>query len=300
MGRRKYSPIRQIASIALKILVIFLAVSTCSYATVNQPVLRLIYEALTDYWDFIVHISRLWGDSARYVLTAYRNSMFALGSGLALAYLFGVPAGLLVGLRSDSRRSTLIRMTSSLGTIVPSFLWALLIMIFFVQWILPLTGIRFIRLSSAVSEFDPRRLFPIALTLMVRPLAYIVTVTASATSNTIASDYIRTARGKGLSRNFVLIRHIWPNVLPDILNAIPSSFLFSMSSLLIVEFVFNFPGVGYQLLRSIVTAPDPTVSKAALVSFLLTSVGVTYVLVVFIIEFLQQLLYPFLQPPDEP
>jgi peptide/nickel transport system permease protein len=160
-------------------------------------------------------------------------------------------------------------------------------MIFFVLYVLPATGIRFILVGRQTAAFDPRRLVPIALTLGVRPLAFFTSVAAAATSDALAQDYVQTARSKGLSQRQVLLYHVWPNILPAVLDAIPVTLLFSVSSLPIVEFVFNWPGMGLQLLMAVVGRPRPGVQPAALVSFLLASVGITYVVSVLVIKALR-------------
>lgn len=84
-----------------------------------------------------------------------------------------------------------------------------------------------------------------------------------------------------------MFQHVWPNVWPVALDGIPVALLFSISALPIVEFVFNWPGVGQQLLYGIVARPRPGVPAAAYVSFLLASIGITYVLVVLAVDSLR-------------
>jgi peptide/nickel transport system permease protein len=218
--------------------------------------------------------------------------MLALGAALALALAIGLPAGLLAGTRRASPLAAIIRLASSLGSMMPAFLLALAIMVFFVLYVLPLTGVRFILLSSQEPTTDPRRLLPIALTLAVRPLAYFTAVTEAATRDTLAADYIRTARAKGLPELLVLARHVLPHVLVTLVGAVPAALLFSVSTLPIVEFVFSWPGVGQELLYRIVASPEASPRTAALVAFLLASIGGTYVLVALLAETARRLLDP--------
>ena len=268
----------------VSLLAVFLAAALCSFITIYQPVLRVVYDALASFLLFVTHAGRYWNTTGASVLADYRHSLLALAAAHGLAILVGIPAGLIAGVRPRSRLSAVIRIISSLGTMTPSFLLAMLVMIFFVLYVLPLTGIRFILLTSQTSALDPRRLLPIALTLAARPLAHITLVTANVVQEVLRQDYIRTAYSKGLSRRQVLLRHAWPNALSPILSALPVTLLFSISSLPIIEFVFNWPGVGQELLFRVVASPAPNVANAALVSFLLTSLGITYVLVFLVVE----------------
>ena len=286
--------IRRSVEVVVSLLAVYLAAALCSFITIYQPVLRVVYDALASFLLFVRHAGRYWNTTGANVLTDYRHSLLALAAALGLAFLVGIPAGVIAGVRPRSRLSAVIRVVSSLGTMTPSFLLAMLVMIFFVLYVLPLTGIRFILLtsSSQTSALDPRRLLPIALTLAARPLAHITLVTANIVQEVFRQDYIRTAYSKGLSRRHVLLRHAWPNALSTILSALPATLLFSISSLPIVEFVFNWPGVGQELLFRVVASPAPNVTNAALVSFLLASLGITYVLVFLVVELARERLEP--------
>ncbi len=186
-----------------------------------------------------------------------------------------------------------------MGTTTPSFLLALFIMIFFVLWVLPMTGIRFILISSAAQDFDPRRIVPIALTLTARPLAYFATVTAATVHEVVSRDYVRTAHSKGLAGYRVLFSHIWPNVYPAVLSAFPVALLFSISSLPIIEFMFNWPGVGQELLFRIIAPTGGLATNTARISFLLTSLGMTYVLSLIVTNYLRHQADPRTRQEDE-
>lgn len=270
--------------VLLSLLAVIFAASLCSFVTINQPILRVIYDGVASFLDFVIHLGSFWRDVEGLVVSAYWHSLLIVALGIGIGLLLGIPIGLSAGIKPHLLTSKLLLFFSYVGTMAPSFLVALFIMIFFVLYVLPLTGIRFILLSSQSEAFDPRRLVPIALTLAVRPVAYFTSAIAAASRDAVSRDYVRTARSKGLGERLVVFRHIWPNVWPVALDGIPAALLFSISSLPIVEFVFNWPGIGQQLLFGIVARPRPGVPAAAYVSFLLASIGVTYILVVLTVE----------------
>ena len=276
--------LRRGGQVLLSLLAVIFAASLCSFVTINQPILRVIYDGVASFLDFLVHLGSFWSEVGGLVVSAYWHSLLVLALSIGVGLLVGVPIGFAAGLKPHWLTSKLLRFLSYVGTMAPSFLVALFIMIFFVLYVLPLTCIRFILLSSQSEAFDPRRLAPIALTLAVRPAAFFTSAIAAASRNAMSRDYVRTARSKGLSERLVVIRHIWPNVWPAALDGIPAALLFSVSSLPIVEFVFNWPGVGQQLLFGIVARPRPGIPAAAYVSFLLASIGATYVLVALAVE----------------
>ncbi|HMO59864.1 MAG TPA: ABC transporter permease subunit [Roseiflexaceae bacterium] len=271
---------------------IFLAAGLCSFLTIYRPVLRAVYDGLEAYLGFLGDLVALWQAAAPFILADYANSMLAAGTALGLALLVGLPAGVLAGARPNSAGGTLVRLLSSLGIMTPTFMLALAIMVFFVLYVLPLTGVRFILLSSQESTLDPRRLLPVALTLAARPLAYVTSQTAAATREALAADYIRTAHAKGLAGWQVLAGHMLPNIGAAVAGTLPPALLFTLGSLPIIEFVFNWPGVGQELLYRIVASPQASVAGAAMVGFLLTSLGMTYMLAVVLAAALQRVLDP--------
>ena len=279
--------LRRGGQVLLSLLTVIFAASLCSFITINQPILRVIYDGVASFLDFLIHLGSFWSDVEDLVISAYWHSLLVLALGIGVGLLLGAPIGFAAGIKPHWLASKLLRFLSYIGTTAPSFLVALFVMIFFVLYVLPLTGVRFILLSSQSEAFDPRRLIPIALTLAVRPVAYFTSAVAAASRDASSRDYVRTARSKGLGERLVVFRHIWPNVWPVALDGIPAALLFSISSLPIVEFVFNWPGVGQQLLFGIVARPRPGIPAAAYVSFLLASIGITYVLVGLAVDYLR-------------
>ncbi|MSP13501.1 MAG: ABC transporter permease [Chloroflexi bacterium] len=281
--------IRLFRDIFLRLVVVFLAVSLCSFFALDRPVLRDVYNASTHFLDFLTGLGKFWGPVARDVLSGYARSMILLISAMAAGMLLGVPLGALVALRPGSIFSKIVSLISFLGILTPSFLLGLAVMVFFVLYLSRYIHIQFILLRPGGNLLDPRYIIAPALTLAARPIAYITHTTATALREQLGQDYIRTAQSKGLTPRWILWRHIRPNVLPTILSAMASSLLFSLSSLPVVEFIFSWPGVGLQLLNAILR------NNATLASFLLISVGLTLVLFNFAIELLSQKIDPRLQ-----
>jgi ABC-type dipeptide/oligopeptide/nickel transport system permease component len=284
MSHQPEHPLRRIADGVVRLIMVFLAAGLCSFLTIYRPVLRTIYDGLEGYFGFVGGIGRAWSVAAPFVLADYGNSLLALGTALVWACAIGLPAGFLVGTRPTSLPGMLVRLGSSFGAMMPAFLLAMAIMVFFVLVVLPATGIRFILLSSLESTLDPRRLLPVALTLTARPLAHITAVTAAAVQETLAADYIRTARAKGLAQWAILTRHVLPNIAVPLIGAVPTMLLFGLGSLPIIEFIFSWPGIGQELLYRVVASPEADAGGASLVGFLFAAMGLTYALVALVCE----------------
>lgn len=280
---------RWLRDVILRLILVFLAVSLCSFLTLDRPVLRQLYEATTHFGDYLVNIGRYWGSLGETVGQAYARSMVLLVGAIAVGLVLGVPAGLVAGLRPTTWLGRLVAAVSNLGILTPSFLWGLAVMVFFVRYLNRYSGVQWILLRPGGELLDPRYILAPALTLAARPMAYIAYATATAVREEMAQDYIRTARSKGLSGWRVVWRHLWPNASVGVLGAANASFIFALSSLPVVEFIFSWPGVGLQLLTSILR------SNAHLSALLLASVGLTFVLTSVAVDLLGQRLDPRLR-----
>lgn len=196
------------------------------------------------------------------------------------------------GLWPGSRVSGIASTLSFVGVLTPSFLLALLVLLLFVRYINPAFGIKFVLVSPLVDVFDPRRLFPPALVLSVRPMAFVAQVTIASLQDVIRADYVRTARAKGLLPWTVLSRHIMRNISTPVLTAVNSSFFFSLSSILVVEWYFSWGGIGFRLLEAVGSR------DAALASYLLITIGVTLLVINTVIKIFIQRFDRRLAPAD--
>ena len=89
--------------------------------------------------------------------------------------------------------------------------------------------------------------------------------TRSAVLETIRSDFITTARAKGLARSRVIYQHMLPNALIPILNLLGGQFGRVIAGTVVIETVFSFPGVGTYLLAGITNRDYPVVRGSVLI-----------------------------------
>ena len=123
-------------------------------------------------------------------------------------------------------------------------------------------------------------------------MAFVAQVTIASLQDVIRTDYVRTAHAKGLLPWTVLFRHIMRNISTPVLTAVNSSFFFSLSSILVLEWFFSLGGISFRLL-------DAVGSKdAALASYLLITIGVTLLLINTAIKILIQRFDRRLAPAD--
>jgi peptide/nickel transport system permease protein len=102
------------------------------------------------------------------------------------------------------------------------------------------------------------------LTLAAWSLAVIARMTRSALLDVINSDFIRTARSRGLGEGRVILRHALPNALPPVITVIGLQAGFLLSGAVLTETVFSWPGIGLAMYQGIAARDIPFVQGGIL------------------------------------
>jgi ABC-type dipeptide/oligopeptide/nickel transport system permease component len=110
------------------------------------------------------------------------------------------------------------------------------------------------------------------LALSLLPMAYIARLTRAAMLDVLGSDYVRTARAKGLSRSAVIWKHCLRNAFLPVLSYLGPAAAAAMTGSFIVEKVFNIPGLGQHFVNSVLNRDQTLVLGTTIVysAFLLT------------------------------
>jgi len=169
---------------------------------------------------------------------------------LLFAVAIGIPAGVAAAARHGRVADTAIMGAAQLTKSVPDFwLGVIFILVFALRlhWF-PAGG--FPGWQGGVLPALRALLLP-SLALALPQAAILARFTRSATIAALAQDFIRTARAKGLSRAAVLWRHALPNALIPVVTAASLLFPLLLSGTVIIENVFNIPGLGRLLFEAI-------------------------------------------------
>ncbi len=202
---------------------------------------------------------------------------------LAIALAISVPGGALAFVLHQRARETAADLTVTLLQSIPSFLWALLLIIVFgVLWpvlpfsgrvgqevVLPgITGFALIDLlitgrlrdwSSALSHL----LLP-ALSLALSFSPMVIRVLRSGLIDAAGEPYVEVARLRGLSETRILWRHMLKNAVLPTITMIGVQFGFLFSGALLVEMIFGFPGVGNLMVQAVKGNDMPLIQGIAL------------------------------------
>ncbi|MEK7215963.1 MAG: ABC transporter permease [Chloroflexota bacterium] len=183
---------------------------------------------------------------ARRVPVSAELAVFAV----LFAVLFGITSGVISALRQDSWVDHVARLVSIVWLSVPSFVVAILIVM------LPAIWFRYAPPLSFVSLFDDpaknlQKYLPAAIALGAVLSGSITRMTRSSMLEVLRDDYIRTARAKGLQERLVVTRHALKNGLVPVLTLIGDQFAHLLGGTVIVETVFNLPGLGTMAVRAL-------------------------------------------------
>ena len=190
-----------------------------------------------------------------------------------LATIFGLLMGLPLGVASARRRGTVTdfgaRVFALLGYAIPDFYLGALLLIWFAL------DLGLFPISGGGNGFVDRlyHLILPALALGVIKAAFMSRLTRGALLDTLAREYVRTARAKGAREPRVVYRHAFRNALLPVSNGLALSVLSTLSGAVAIELIFNRPGVGSMLVEAVGTRDYPVV-QAGLVVFSLFVVGV--------------------------
>lgn len=176
------------------------------------------------------------------------------------AAVLAASVGMLVGIGAATRAGTwletLLMGGAALGLAVPTFWAALLLMLLF--------SVR-LRWLPVVGASTPAHLILPAITLALPTAAGLARLMRSSLLDVLRSDYIRTARAKGLKPRDVLGRHIVRNSLIPVITLLGLHLGYLLSGAFVVETIFGWPGLGRLAVQAIFDRDYPVVVGATLV-----------------------------------
>ncbi|MDF2682849.1 MAG: putative transporter permease protein [Brevibacillus sp.] len=196
---------------------------------------------------------------------------------LGVAVVVGLGLGVIAARWKDTFIDGFIMTISTFGMALPGFWLGLLVILVFsvhLGWF-PIAG------GTGFMDI----VLP-ALTLGTLTSTSLSRLTRAGMVEVLANDYIRTARAKGLSERLVLLRHAFRNVMIPIVAVIGLEFAGLLGGAIIVEQVFNWPGIGTLAIQAISSRDFPMIQGTTLF------IGVIYVLVVIVIDVLYAVLDP--------
>ena len=169
---------------------------------------------------------------------------------LLVAYLLGIPLGVIAASKHGSWVDSVLMIFAISGVSLPSFLVApIFIMLFSFQlgWLEP-----------ALWDGPTYYILPMFV-LGIRPAAVIARLTRASVLEVIRSDYIRTARAKGLENRVILFKHVLRNSLIPVLTLSGPLVAAILTGSFVIEQIFAIPGVAKHLVVSVTNRDYPLI-----------------------------------------
>ncbi len=203
---------------------------------------------------------------------------------IVIASVLGIFFGIISAIKRNSVIDQVVRAISVTGVSVPSFWLALLVLFFFYYKLHLMPGpgrlgtgftppvtVTGLYVIDALLEGDLpktvdaiRHLILPSCVLAAFTMGLITRTTRSNLLDVMSTDYIRTARAKGLSRSRLIVRHALGNALIPVLTVIGLGLGNLLGGMVLVETIFNWPGVGQFAYQSVMSADFPAIIGVAL------------------------------------
>jgi ABC-type dipeptide/oligopeptide/nickel transport system permease component len=237
-------------------------------AAINHD-LGLDRSILAQYWLYLKSIftgdfghSYFYNQSVGELVSArWIPTLFLVVAAGVLTMAIAIPLGLLSGLRQGRVIDQGARVFFLVGYALPSFLTGILLILFFAVKvpIFPISGFGDGFVQHVQHVFLP------AVTLAVPFSTVLIRSLRSRVIENVGSDYVTTARLKGIPWSSVVRKHVLPNSLLPLIVVFGVNLAFLVGGTVVIENVFSIPGLGSLLVSSVSTRDFPVVQALSLV-----------------------------------
>ncbi|HYK97983.1 MAG TPA: ABC transporter permease [Candidatus Acidoferrales bacterium] len=205
------------------------------------------------------------------ILERLPNSLQLSLLALVVTVAIGVPLGVIAALRRGRIEDHAIRIFSVSGHAVPQFWFGLIVVLTFAvqnRW-LPIGSMNVVGTDCTVCWDRVWHLIGPVFVLSIGGIATLPRILRTEILEVISQDYVRTARSKGLKENAVVAVHVLRNALIPVVTSFGTILLVFFSGSLIIERVFNWPGLGRLTFEAAVSKDYPVVQAGVVISSVL-------------------------------
>jgi len=221
---------------------------------------------------------------------ALLNTSFLAGITIVVGFSLALVLGLVAGLCRDRWPDSLISTLALVGMSIPEFIVATLLVLAFSITIPIFPAVVVAGQNATIAELLPAVPLP-ALSLMFVASAYIIRMMRTSVIDVMETDYVHTARLKGISTTRLVVKHVVPSAILPTLNVVAMNVAWLIGGVVVVESIFNYPGMGSLMIRSVQSRDLPTI-------LLITVIGaMTFVVCNLLADLAATLLNPRLRHP---
>ncbi|WP_373897732.1 ABC transporter permease [Haloimpatiens sp. FM7315] len=196
-----------------------------------------------------------------------------MGVTMIISVLISIPLGLISALKKNSHLDNILTSISYIGISIPSFWFAMLIVILFSSKLklLPTSGMRTIGVHTT-SDLIKHSIMPCAV-LCFPNIAVLTRYIRSSALTQLSEDYVLTALSKGLSKRQLLHNHILKNSILPLITILGMSLPELISGAFITETIFGWPGMGRFGIEAIFNRDYPVIMTITMISSMLLILG---------------------------
>ncbi|MBP6928696.1 MAG: ABC transporter permease [Caldisericia bacterium] len=186
------------------------------------------------------------------ILDRFPATLTLTVAAMVFAIIVGLPAGIFSATKQYSWVDNTFMVVALVGISMPVFVLGLILLLIFVS---------FLHIVPGTGYGDGQLIYMLlpAITLGTIPMAIISRMTRSSLLEVMGSDYIRTARAKGIKEKSVVLKHAFKNAFIPVVTVIGNNFASLMAGAIITERVFNWPGIGSATISAIEQRDLPVV-----------------------------------------
>jgi oligopeptide transport system permease protein len=204
-----------------------------------------------------------------------------LGSiALLIAVVLGIGAGIISALKQNSLADYTTMSIAVTGISIPGFVIGPILMLIFAIWF------KLVPTSGWIDRYGFKALILPAITLSLGQFAFMARITRASMVETLRSDYVRTARAKGLSMPVIIFRHVLKGALLPVVSFMGPAMANIVAGAVAVERIFGIPGMGRQMINASINR-DYT---------LIMGVIITFSIALIVMNFIVDIVYGFLDP----
>ena len=195
-----------------------------------------------------------------------------------MTWVVGVPLGVLAALRWKSKTDRILTVLTSIGMAIPSFFFAVLLLLFAVKtgWF-PVGGLT----SSNFSEMSFGGKFLDLAHHLVLPVTVLFTISLAGLQrqmranllDVLDSDYVKFAKAKGLSEFKVVYKHALRNAINPMITLLGFEFAGLLSGAALTEYVFQYPGLGRLILEAVLRSDINLVMASLMMGAIMLILG---------------------------
>jgi oligopeptide transport system permease protein len=207
-------------------------------------------------------------------------SIFLGGVAELIAIVAGTIAGIISALKQNKAADYTIMAIAVTGNSMPTFVIGPVLMLIFAVWL------KWTPTAGWIDRYGLKALILPTITLSLGQFAHVARIMRASMIETLRSDYVRTARAKGLSMPAIIFRHVLKGASLPVVSYMGPSLAYIVVGAIATETIFGIPGMGRQMINASINR-DYT---------LLMGIIITFSIFLIVMNFIVDIVYGFLDP----